>query len=399
MKIKFIDNNFVYVIRNIFWILLFISLVGHTYGQNYKGSVNFNTIDDQQITFNEVIEKSNVKPVILYTWLRVCEPCIARLDSLNSVYKDLNNQNFKFYSVNVDKFDLSNNSKSFFKLKTKLELLNYLEIKDWAFETIYNQDQSYFKKVLNNKESVPQLWVFDKGKVVQYEYGYGGPTELFDEFIIDIIKSFENPISNRTFFKTDSNGRHKLQQYSLNKGRSVGEWKLYYPNTEKKIQNQLEYIRNFNEIGQRNGEWIIFYKNGQIRLTGNYLRDKKNGVWKAFDENGELQALEKYYEDGIIKETGSYKNGERSGEWRNYYPNGKLKRIGNYINGNENGEFKYYYKNGNLEQKGNFNFAKTSGEWRGYYDNGKLQFIKYFKDGMEIRDRRKYYKNDSKLNN
>ena len=60
------------------------------------------------------------------------------------------------------------------------------------------------------------------------------------------------------------------------------------------------------KAGVLEGETIVYYNNGIISETGNYLNGKENGVWKYF------------YTDGMIKQKGFFKEGIKSGPWLDY---------------------------------------------------------------------------------
>ncbi len=80
---------------------------------------------------------------------------------------------------------------------------------------------------------------------------------------------------------------------------------------EKKMQRDLK----------KEGEWLEYHKNGNLKFKGNYRDGKKEGEW-----------LE-YYENGNIKSKGYYKNGQKDGTWIFYRESGKLKKVRRYING------------------------------------------------------------------
>ncbi len=50
----------------------------------------------------------------------------------------------------------------------------------------------------------------------------------------------------------------------------------------------------------------------------------------------------------------SFKGGKPQGEWVGYYKNGQLSYKENYANGKRHGEEVSYYENGQLEFKGNY---------------------------------------------
>ena len=84
------------------------------------------------------------------------------------------------------------------------------------------------------------------------------------------------------------------------------------------------------------------------------------------------------------KQKGSMNNGKREGTWIFYYDNGQLRRKGNFKNGNQEGSWVSYHDNGQLNFKGNYKNDKREGssftynkygivlkEYSGTYKNGK----------------------------
>ena len=51
----------------------------------------------------------------------------------------------------------------------------------------------------------------------------------------------------------------------------------------------------------------------------------------------------------IGKEQGKISKGKREGEWIKYFEDGQLKLKGNYKDGKEDGESLWYYENGQLK--------------------------------------------------
>jgi antitoxin component YwqK of YwqJK toxin-antitoxin module len=58
-----------------------------------------------------------------------------------------------------------------------------------------------------------------------------------------------------------------------------------------------------------------------------------------------------YYPNGNIMERGIVKNGLRNGEYINYYEFGQIKNKSFYINGVLNNDWVDYYSNGNVKSK------------------------------------------------
>ena len=101
--------------------------------------------------------------------------------------------------------------------------------------------------------------------------------------------------------------------------------------------------------GKREGEWLIYYSNGQL------------------------------------EEDVNFKDGKKEGEYLRYSKNGKLYHKGNYKNDKIEGEYLTYYPNGQLWTKCNWKDGKLEGEYLNYYQNGQLKRTEIYKDGELIK--------------
>ena len=81
-------------------------------------------------------------------------------------------------------------------------------------------------------------------------------------------------------------------------------------------------LNPFNDSINKIGEWVSYYKNGQLESKGIYNNGIKEGEWIWYYDNGQLQ----------IK--GFYKNGKQVGEWISYYYNGQIQLKGFYKHNN-----------------------------------------------------------------
>ena len=86
--------------------------------------------------------------------------------------------------------------------------------------------------------------------------------------------------------------------------------------------------------GEREGDWVHYWDNGQLKSKGNYTNGKKEGVWVHYWDNGRLSSK------------GNMKNGKDDGDWIHYWDNGQLKSKGNYTNGKMEGIWVAFYTNG-----------------------------------------------------
>ena len=99
----------------------------------------------------------------------------------------------------------------------------------------------------------------------------------------------------------------------LNKGRRMGELKIYYSNGRKFVGKYIEYIES------RKGK--EYDEQDRLIFEGEYIDDiPMNGYKREYNDNNEL----------IFE--GKYLNGKRNGYGKEYL-NGKIIYEGEYING------------------------------------------------------------------
>ena len=138
--------------------------------------------------------------------------------------------------------------------------------------------------------------------------------------------------------------------------------------------------------GRRQGKWVDYYANGQLRYEGQFKNDRCQGEFKYYDEQGHLKAtntydksgekaLNKTYSpDGTLIATGYYLNQKKDGEWRYYSrENGVLILIEENRNGKAQGSSKVYYETGVLMMERQFVDDRLEGHAKIYYPSGALK--------------------------
>ena len=65
-------------------------------------------------------------------------------------------------------------------------------------------------------------------------------------------------------------------------------WTYKYPSGQIKSEEAWY-------LDRREGEYIEYYENGNIKTKGNYVKGNKSGNWQYFDENGVLIETKKNY--------------------------------------------------------------------------------------------------------
>lgn len=125
----------------------------------------------------------------------------------------------------------------------------------------------------------------------------------------------------------------------------IGEKEPFTGKVKGKANNKnIEYeVKN----GLKNGEFILYFPNGNIEIKGKIV------------------------------------DGENEGEWNYYYPNRSLESQGNFKNDLVDGKWVWYFPNGNLKEEGKYVEGKREGEWLSYYnDGGELYIKRYYKDNV-----------------
>jgi antitoxin component YwqK of YwqJK toxin-antitoxin module len=100
--------------------------------------------------------------------------------------------------------------------------------------------------------------------------------------------------------------QRKIMEYDVVNGIKNGEFILYYQNGNVEMYGHI-IDNNYT------GKWYYFYPDGQLESEGYFKDDKAYLMWKW------------YYKNGSLKEEGIYVNGMKEGKWESYNPNGSLK--------------------------------------------------------------------------
>lgn len=185
----------------------------------------------------------------------------------------------------------------------------------------------------------------------------------------------------------DRNEKYLKEEGTISNGKKEGYWKFYscFEIVANRIQSEGMYKndlkvglwKQYDDVtlcclaktetfvdGLGEGEFTEYYRGGEIKYKGFYVKGKKKGEGKEFYKNGKIKEIEnfdtgeitQFFENGKVEKNGFVKYGEyiseRSGEWKEYHENGKLKSIGIYSASNRTGKWQLYHDNGQLEGTG-----------------------------------------------
>lgn len=157
-------------------------------------------------------------------------------------------------------------------------------------------------------------------------------------------------------------------------GKPVGELLRYYPEGNVKARMNHRGDTVAVTFYSRSGEYTTIGTYVGRRKTGIW-KYAKGDVLLAEEEyrDDKLEGISKRYgKDGEMLEQKCWKNEQPEGEWLLFYENGKLRLQGFYLAGKLEGLLKTYSPEGKLRTKGIYKDNLKEGEWE-YYDwEGRL---------------------------
>jgi antitoxin component YwqK of YwqJK toxin-antitoxin module len=165
----------------------------------------------------------------------------------------------------------------------------------------------------------------------------------------------------------------------INRGQLIREFKF----AQSEIEWQKEEPKGQLLDGRKNGEWMTYFKNGQIARLDNYKNDTLHGrqIWYTPDGQYNLRAN---YNMGIKVDSFfmydgkgrlnlvefSDSTGKQQGPFIVYNTNGQIIQAGNYRDGKFDGEFKTFFRTGQLKAIEHYKLSERFGKWIELSDKG-----------------------------
>lgn len=87
-----------------------------------------------------------------------------------------------------------------------------------------------------------------------------------------------------------------------------------------------------------------------------------------------------FFKNGKKQYSTTYKNGLKEGEWRIWFPNGNVNKIGNTLNGEEHGIYQEFYEEGQIKYEYHYDLGKKINVWKSWYENGQQWTSRDFKN-------------------
>ncbi len=217
----------------------------------------------------------------------------------------------------------------------------------------------------------------------------------------EILIDEEAEDTTQTFFYPSGN---KRSEGKLFMGNRHGEWTIWYDNTRiwmigKYNNGQIEgrwkcwndglsvhyyLFEGQLQNGSRNGEWTFYYENGNTESQGVFLDEKLDGVWRYWYSGAQLKRVE------------GWANGIRNGKWEYWHVNGQQEREEEYNGGLKHGTWSFWYPNGNLERKESWQGGKMHGLWTFWYPSGQIEMQGTFVNDQAAGSWTVWYENGEK---
>lgn len=91
-----------------------------------------------------------------------------------------------------------------------------------------------------------------------------------------------------------------------------------------------------------------------------------------------------YRPDGPLMMKGEYHDGKQNGEWTLWYDNGQKASIDHYKNGLQDGEHIGWYTNGKISAMGQYKDGKREGVWKRWDAQGFRNWEETYKDDKQV---------------
>jgi antitoxin component YwqK of YwqJK toxin-antitoxin module len=254
----------------------------------------------------------------------------------------------------------------------------YLRFYKLEGENVNGKKEGEWKTFVCFKKRIPLKWTFES-KVNYSEGKRQGWEEVFSKTGAFIGKNFyrDDLADSTSFFYYSEDVFSSTTQYK--KGKLHGKSIIYKPNGE--IQFEITYkdgkrIGSIIYPGDGNephivGQHDLYYDNGKIKSSSNYLHGKLDGAHKTFYLNGNPE-----------KEM-NFKEGALDGPFKIYYDNGQLKHEWIYKNGKLWEVVQFFSQKGKSLSPGTL--KEGTGSVLTYNDNGKLLTTVNYKNGIQER--------------
>lgn len=161
------------------------------------------------------------------------------------------------------------------------------------------------------------------------------------------------------------NGQIMTKGHSNREGQYHGEYAEYW--SDGTLRNQYRYVE-----GERDGEQLTFYENGNRESRAQYKNGKPFGM------------TERYYSDGTLSSRSHFNEHGQNGLYESFHKNGQPEQRSMIKNGEREGERLYWSEDGSPVYQQHYLAGKLHGEERSYRYGGVLYAIKQYQHGIQV---------------
>jgi antitoxin component YwqK of YwqJK toxin-antitoxin module len=179
-----------------------------------------------------------------------------------------------------------------------------------------------FEGTFKNDVPVGEFKRFHSNGAIKHRMNYNPKNPL--EVSVEMFNEQGILIASGKFYNQEKQGvwqyfenKQLIAEDTYNKGKLDGTSTIYWQTTQNQ---QAAEIKNWT-MGEKNGAWLWFYENGQLRMNANYMHNKLDGPFIV------------YYSNGSLMLSGTYKNDSRDGEWKYINEDGSTKAVLQYTMG------------------------------------------------------------------
>ncbi|MBK9190629.1 MAG: hypothetical protein IPM77_03495 [Crocinitomicaceae bacterium] len=176
--------------------------------------------------------------------------------------------------------------------------------------------------------------------------------------------TYANGVQNDLWVYYYPNGK-KEQEGKFRNNLPYGAWTWYYAN------GQIKRTENYNPQGKLEGTMVEYDSTGNEIARGEYYEGLQEGPW--------------FYQVGDHKEVGSFTVGQPDGMWFHYYKNGKIAFAGVFEEGIPKGKHTWYHTNGIKKKIGKYSGGVPHGVWRSYDVMGEATEEIVYKNGETVK--------------
>lgn len=176
----------------------------------------------------------------------------------------------------------------------------------------------------------------------------------------------------------------------------IVEKREWYDADKTQIKKEYTILKSWPQGSVIQGLYREYFRNGKIKLEGNYRTNQKDGKFILYNEQGakiteqefsldRLNGISRdFYPDGKVKLECTYLKDTLNGPMIEYFDNGNISNSLHIKKGIKDGAAKIYYYSGKLKYNLNYKNGKLAGTIASYDSLGTIIHEKYYQNGIDL---------------